>query len=197
MKKVRNYILLIALIVITIAFGVLYSKYSNLTIESDLTVISETIEEKVSKIIEISTVKYNYTDVVVYKDSKRFKGLNLPFTNKSFMIKYGGYIKAGVDLSEVEIEVIDEKTIKITMDKPIILDNVINEEDVYIYDEKESVFNKLSFTDLYEVLIEEKVKTEEEAKDRGILNEAEKNTKEIINSLLESMGFETIEITFQ
>ena len=121
----------------------------------------------------------------------------MPFTNKSFLIKYDGYIKAGVDLNAVETEVIDTKTVKMTLDKPEIFDNVIMEDEVYIYDERDSVFNKLSFEDLYEVLVDEKQKMEKEVIKKGLLNDAEKNTKEVLISLLKSMGFEKIEIVFK
>ncbi len=66
-------------------------------------------------------------------------GFNMPFTSKSFIIKYSGYIKAGVDLNGVETQFIDAQSIKMILDKPTIFDNVIIEEEVYIYDEKDSV----------------------------------------------------------
>lgn len=186
---------LISLLIIAIIVGVFfYTKYS---FKKEMELLSNNIEEQLSKILELSTVKYNYTNVVSYKDSKKFSGLNLPFTSKSFLIKYDGYIKAGVDLNTVETELIDTKTIKMTLDKPRVFDNVIIEEEVYIYDEKDSVFNKLGFEDLYEVLIKEKQKMEEEVIEKGLLNDAEKNTKEMLISLLKSMGFEKIEIVFR
>ncbi len=98
--------------------------------------MSDTIEEKISRILEISTVKYNYTNVVTYKDNKKMNGFNMPFTSKSFIIKYSGYIKAGVDLNGVETQFIDAQSIKMILDKPTIFDNVIIEEEVYIYDER-------------------------------------------------------------
>lgn len=194
MKKIKKYGIL-SLIIITIILGIVL--YSNLSIKKEVSLLSNTIEEKVFKILEISTVEYNYSNVVAYKNNKKVSGLNVPFTNKSFLIKYNGYIKAGVDLDKVETQVKDMKTVKVILDKPIILENVIVEEDVYIYDEKDSVFNKLSFDDLYEVLVKEKENMEQEVIEKGLLNDAEKNTKEIFNSLLEGMGFENIEVIFK
>ncbi len=186
---------LVFLLIIAIIVGVFfYIKYS---FKNKMELLSNAIEEQLSKILELATVKYNYTNVVSYKDSKKLSGLNLPFTSKSFLIKYDGYIKAGVDLNTVEIELIDTKTIKVTLGKPKVFDNVIIEEEVYIYDEKDSVFNKLRFEDLYEVLVEEKQKMEEVVIEKGLLNDAEKNTKEMLISLLKSMGFEKIEIAFR
>lgn len=194
MKKLKRNILISLLILAIIISFFIYIKYSS---KRQVRLLSNTIDEQVSKILEVSAVKYNYTNVVSYKDNKKLSGLNLPFTNKSFIIKYSGYIKAGVDLNSEETQIIDPKTVKMVLDKPIIFDNVIIEEDVYIYDEKSSVFNKLSFNDLYDVLVEEKQKLEEEVIEKGLLNEAEKNTMEMLTSLLESMGFENIEIVFK
>ncbi|MCF6459958.1 hypothetical protein C3E88_02705 [Clostridium sp. Cult3] len=192
-KWKRNITILLIIIAVVLSFF-LYIKFST---KKQVTLLSNTIEEKVAKILEMSTVKYNYTNVVTYKDNKKVSGLNVPFTNKSFIIKYSGYIKAGADLNGVETQVVNPKTIKITLDKPKVFDNVIMEEDVYIYDEKDSVFNKLSFKDLYDVLIEEKKSMEEEVIEKGLLNDAQKNTEELLVSIFESMGFDDIEIIFR
>ena len=186
---------IISLIIIAIVVGAFF--YIKHSFKKEMELLSNTIEEQLSKILELSTVKYNYTNVVSYKDSRKLSGLNLPFTSKSFLIKYDGYIKAGVDLNTVETEITDTKSIKMTLDKPKVFDNVIIEEEVYVYDEKDSIFNKLSFENLYEVLIEEKQKMEKEVVEKGLLNDAEKNTKEMLISLLKSMGFEKIEIVFR
>ena len=159
--------------------------------------MSEHIEQKVSRIVELSTVVYKYTDIVSYKDKIEVNGLGVPFTNKSFIIKYSGYIKAGIDLESLKFNVIDSKNIKITMAKAKVLDNVIVEEDVEFFDQKDTIFNKLNFKDLYAVLIGEKEKIKADAIKNGLLNEAEKNGEEIIRSLLEEMGFNKIDIDYK
>lgn len=159
--------------------------------------MSNNVEEQVMKLLDLSTVKYNYTNVVAYKDNKKLKDMSIPFTNKGFLIKYNGYIKAGVDLSTAEVDVQDKKDVEITLDKPTIFDNVINEEDAYIYDEKESLFNQLKIQDLYDVLVKEKENMEKEVIEKGILKEAEVNAEEILRSFLTSMGFENIKISFR
>lgn len=194
MKRWKRKGIIISIIVVIVFSLFMYFKFS---IKKETVKLSDTIEEKLAKILEVATVKYNYTNVVTYKDNKKVSGLNVPFTNKSFIIKYSGYIKAGVDLNGIEIQVIDPKTVKIILDKPKVFDNVIMEEDVYVYDERDSVFNKLSFNDLYDVLVEEKKSMEEEVIEKGLLNDAEKNAKDVLMSLLESMGFENIEIVFR
>lgn len=167
------------------------------SVNRNVSILSNNIEEKVSKLVELSTIKYNYTNVVDYEDTKQVNGLDIPFTNKKFILKYTGYIKAGIDLNTIDIDVKDRETVKIKMDGAEIFENVISEEDVYFYDERESVFNKLSFKDLYSVLIEEKKRMKEEVVEKGILEEAEDRGREIIYSLLEGMGFKNISIEYR
>ena len=186
---------MIILLIIIMVLGV-YA-YNKISLERQTELLSNTIEEQVTKLVELSTVKYNYTNVVEYDNAIKFKGLNLPLTSKSFLVKYSGYIKAGIDLSTIETRVIDRESIDVSMEKAKIIENVISEEDVYFYNEKESLFNKLNYEDLYTVLIEEKKEMENEVKKKGILNDAEVNGQEILISLLDGMGFKKINIKFK
>lgn len=190
-KKKLTLVLIIIIIIVAI------TGYTKISINRKTNLLSNRIEEKVVRLMELSTVKYNYTNVVEYEDKMQVSGINIPFTNKKFILKYSGYIKAGVDLKTIEIKLKDKNTIEITMDKAEIFENIISEEDVYFFDERDSIFNKLSFKDLYVVLIEEKEKMKDEILEKGILNDAEKNGEEIIRSLLEGMGFNNITIKFK
>lgn len=192
--KIKKYGI-ITLIVLVLIAGLILSL--NIRQNNERQIISSTIEEKVSKIVELSTVKYNYTDVVSYRDSKELGGVKVPFTEKKFIVQYSGYIKAGVDLSTIEIDIKDEDTIHIDMDKAKILENTIIDEEVKFFDEKDGLFNKLSFKDLFGVLIGEKEKAKKQAIDRGLLNESQYNAEEILLSLLEEMKFKNIVIRFK
>ena len=176
---------------------VLFISYNKISLERNTNLLSSKVEENIIKLVELSTVKYNYTNIVEYKDNIQLKGLNLPLTNKNFIVKYSGYIKAGIDLETIDIKIGDRNTIEVDLDKAKIIENVISEEDVYFFNEKDSIFNKLKFDDLYSVLIEEKEKMENEVLEKGLLNDAEKNGEEIIKSLLEGMGFKSIKIKFK
>lgn len=193
MKDVKKISLIILVAIIIIAGFIGYRKIS---ISRKVNLLSNKVEEKVSKLVELSTIKYNYTNVVEYDDKMQVNGLNIPFTNKRFILKYSGYIKAGIDLNTIDIKVKDKETVEIKMEGAEIFENVISEEDVYFYDERDSIFNKLSFKDLYSVLVGEKEKMKEEVLEKGILNDAEKNGSEIITSLLEGMGFKNIVIEY-
>lgn len=192
--SLKNKAIIISIVIFIIVAFILYNKIS---IERNQSLLSSKVEESVEKLVELSTVKYNYTNILEYKDSIQVKGIDIPFTGKNFIVKYSGYLKAGVDLKTVEIDVLDKNTINVYMEKPKILENIISEEDVYFFDEKNSIFNKLSFKDLYSILIDEKEKMAAEALEKGILNDAESNSVEIIERLLTGMGFKTIKVKFK
>ncbi len=190
----NKYFAIIIVVLAILVGGTIYYKYA---VKRDTSILSSNVEEQVVKLLDLSTVKYNYTNVVAYKDNKKLKDMSIPFTSKGFLIKYNGYIKAGVDLSTLKVDVKDNKSVEIILDKATILDNVINEEDTYIYDERESLFNQLKIQDLYDVLVKEKENMAKEVIDKGILNEAEENAEELLRTFLISMGFENIKINFK
>jgi uncharacterized protein DUF4230 len=193
-ENVKKYGIISLIIIAVIVSAIVFF---NVRQNNEEEIISSTIEEKVSKIVELSTVKYNYTDIVSYENSKELSGIKLPFTEKKFIVQYSGYIKAGVDLSTIQIDIKDEDTIHINMEKAAVLENIIMEEKVKFFDEKDGLFNKLSFKDLYSVLIGEKEKAKNEAIERGLLNESQDNAEEILLSLLEEMNFKNVVIRFK
>lgn len=193
--KIKNkFILLIIYLSVTISTIMIY--YIINDVKNDKLANSTIIAERLSKISELSTLKYSYSNVLVVKNSIRFNDLSIPFTEKSFIIKYSGYIKAGVDLKKIDIVVIKHKVI-ITLKKAIILDHVINSGDLFVYDEKSSMFNKLSMQDMVNEIRNEKTKVETNLLKTGFLDEANTNTRLLLQGLLLDMGFENVIIIFK
>lgn len=144
----------------------------NQTIE-DSTVIMERVE----RLWEMSSNKYFYSNVLAFKDNLRIKDFQVPFTEKSYLIKYDGYLKAGINAEDMEILFNEGKTIKIKLKNSKILDHVIDEKSVYVYDEKNSIFNNLSIKDIFNQLSEEKVNIESKLVEKGFLIDTNNNIK--------------------
>lgn len=89
MKKKKIFVIILICIIAVIGIYI----YSKFAVKRETSLLSDTIEEKVEKLAELSAIKYNYTNVVTFKDAKQFKGIDIPFTSKGFLIKYSGYIK--------------------------------------------------------------------------------------------------------
>ena len=64
---------------------------------------SSSVMNRITYMQELALVKHNYTGVISYKDYMKFLNFNVPLTDKYFLLKYNGYIKAGVDFSRIKI----------------------------------------------------------------------------------------------
>lgn len=170
---------------------------SGFKVTHDTTTKSHNLEQQISKMSELTTVKYMYKDVLEFNDSMKIRGINLPLTNKKYLIVYGGYVKAGVDLKDAKVDMVDADTVRLIVGKPKILDNVIDEESISVYDEKDGLFNKITLTDYTDVQKENKAKLEKEIIESGLLEESEKNAKELLTTFLVGLGFEDVTITFK
>lgn len=193
-KRKNKLIFLFIILCITIWSIMFYSTINNF---SDDKVINTTvIAERLSKISELSTTKYSYSNIVAITDIKKFKDFYIPFTEKSFLIKYSGYIKAGVDLKDLDI-VVNQKNVTISLKKSKILDHVINNEDFFVYDEKSSMFNKLSIQDMINEIGNQKNKTETDLIKTGFLEVVNADAKLLLQGILGDMGFENVNIIFK
>lgn len=193
-KMKNKLIFLITLIALTISAIMIYSIIDSFN--NGKVITSTMISERLSKISELSTAKYSYTNVLSLKDSKKFKDFPIPFTEKSFLIKYSGYIKAGVDLKDIDV-LVNEKIVIITLKKAKIFDHAINNEDLFIYDESSSMFNKLSMQDMISEISSEKIRVETTLLKTGFLDEANSNTKLLLQGILLDMGFQSVTILFK
>lgn len=162
----------------------------------------QVINEKIQDIGELATVEYLYTDVGKFEDAAKIFGKDIPIsiTTKSFIAKWDGSIKVGVDISKVTAEV-DESTkeIIVHIPKAKILSHEINDESIETLDEKNGLFNKLKVEDVRKFDAISKDAMEQKVIKNGILDEAFENAKEIIYKLIDTDVVEDLEyvITFK
>lgn len=143
------------------------------------------IYEEIQSIGELATVEYLFTDAARFSDSKQLGNWEIPFTEKSFTMKWDGVIKAGIQVDQIVIEVNnDDGIITVTLPAAQILSYEVDNDSVEILDEKNNIFNKISVNDKVQL----DASTEDEMKDRairnGLLEKAQKNAEEIITRLL-------------
>lgn len=177
-------ILLIVVAVLLFAGGLRFGKmlYGTSITEQKTQITDKLLYQKLQQENELSTVKYFYTSMGKYENSIQVGNTNIPFTKKSFIIAYDGIIKAGIDMDKVQIQV-DGKTITIAVPEAEILSHEIDQDSVQVYDEKNSIFNGLSTEDIINFQKEQKEEMEQKAVNSGILEEAEENAKESLQSL--------------
>lgn len=173
--------LIIAIILIG---GSIYVK-NNFVPKEETLISSETVESSLKEAKELTTLKYHYKNIASFENSQEFQGFKLPFTTKRFLYTYAGVIHAGVDLDKAKVDVNNEdKTVSVTLPKSKILSHDIDEKSVMIYDEKNSIFNPLDLEDYSNFRKEEEAKVEKEAVDKGLLTEADEQTKKAVEDIL-------------
>lgn len=192
MKKISIPTLFFFLTTVILAFTLLVTnKLTDKEVEYD----STTVMSRISHIQELALVKHNYTGVIGFKDYKRILNINIPLTDKYFLLKYNGYLKAGVDFSRIKINALTDSMVHVSIPKPEIFDTVIDEGSVQIYNESENAFNPIKISDYNEALSREKNIMISDAVKQGILKDATDQARMVLTAMLEEMGFLDIRIT--
>ncbi|MDK2564642.1 DUF4230 domain-containing protein [Romboutsia sedimentorum] len=193
-KKIKKIvILLFILIVVTTGSYFIYKFKTNQNIYKDNTKVMDTI----SQVLNLSTVKYSYSNVVTVKKDKSINDIKIPFTEKSFIIKYNGVINGGVKPEDINISKNTGDKIFIEIERCEILDHYIDDDNIYVYDVKSSIFNKLEIQDVLEDISKYKKEYEEKALKEGLMDEIKNSTKSSIKNMLKNMGYKEIVITFK
>ena len=144
------------------------------------------LQNKISAMSELAVVTYTYTELGQYESSKEFYGVKMPFTTNRFLLTYDGVIKAGIDMTEVKVDV-DQgvKTVTVILPQAEILSHEIDEDSVKIYDEKTSIFNAFTIEDYTSFYADQKKTVEKKARDKGLLTEAQTQAENAVRQLLD------------
>lgn len=193
-RRLRFYRILVFLLIALIAVYLFFfrKKFIGLNKEERVDNLKASIED----IGDLVTVEYNYTDILTYKDSLTLMDMKIPFTDKSYIIKYNGYIKAGVDLSKAVVKDIKETSVELDVPVATITDSVLDEKSMVILDQKNNIFNPLDLGDYQDTLKKELNARELKAKKDGLLERAQDNADKILRKLLQGLGFKDIKINY-
>lgn len=167
---------------------------TNFSKDKELGYDSTAVLNRVVPIQELALVKYNYSGVIGYKDFLKILKINVPLTEKSFLLKYNGYIKAGVDFENMKVDV-SGKDVHISLPRARILDTLIDEKSIRVYNESMNAFNPLTIADYNKAIMKEKDNMISDAILQGILKDATKQAEVVLTSIMKDMGFENIKIT--
>lgn len=168
--------------------------FNRLSIQKNQEYDTTTVLNRIVNIQELTLIKYNYAGIIGFKDYMKIMRINVPLTEKFFLIKYNGYIKAGVDFDKINVKV-HRKVVHVSMPKPTILETIIDEKSIRVYDESMNAFNPISINDYNKAIINEKNTMRSDAVKQGILKDASRQAQLVLTSMLKEMGFEKIKIS--
>ena len=194
MKNFKKILFILIFILIAFISGIFFM---NKQTEPEIT--STLIQNRIEQASNLVTTKYHYTKVGKFENSLNLNGWSIPLTNKYFILTFEGEIQLGTDLSKANVE-IDDSTIHVTVDKPAVISNSIDESSIEVYDETKNIFNPISVSDYKAFALEQKDKALSEAKEKGLMKTAQENTKKSIKeivSIIPDTDDYTIEVTFK
>ena len=204
--KLKNVIKLLLLVAILAAVGSWYYfevyRRQPITIEEDggivineTELLNETLTSGLKNMGEMITAEYYFTSSETVQDVKVLDltslGINfktdIPLTGHSFTYSYDGEIMAGIDFRDVEVRVDGEnKTVTVNIPGAGIISSSIDPDSCKFYEIKNNILNPISPED-YALSLADLIHSEEtKAVDKGLLEKANKNAKELIANFIKS-----------
>lgn len=193
-KKIKKvHILLpILILIILVSYGI-----RKFTQEKNLYKDNTKVIDTITQVLDLNTVKYNYSNIVTVKKDRSINDIKIPFSEKSFIIKYNGTINGGVKPEDIKIIKNTGDKIYIEVKKCRILNHYIDDENIYVYDIKSSVFNKVDINEVLKDVSKYKKEYEKKIIKEGFMDEVEKNTKSSLENMLKNMGYRTVVVSFK
>lgn len=182
MKKVKRIFIIILLIGLALFAAFFYGK-KQMKSEMEPEITSSLIYNKLVSAKELTTLKYHYTNMGHFENQNTFYGYKVPFTSKEFIVSYEGLINAGIDLNKMKVYVGD-KSIEVRIPAAEILSHEIYEDSLKVYDERESIFNRIDIEDYNDFSKDQKSEIEKKAIKKGLLKEADEESKRAIEEIL-------------
>lgn len=179
-STIKNILIIIIIAVIFFMAGKFWP-----TQEEPTRMTSDLLLQQIQSISELATVEYSYTNMGKFENQATFYGWKVPFTTKSFIISYDGKIKAGIDMSLVDVN-IDGNTIQIDIPEAKILSHEIDETSIEVFDETHNIFNQISITDYNQFAIDQKESMEEKVIEKGLIEEAQDKAESTIKTFIQS-----------
>lgn len=132
---------------------------------------------------DLVSVSYDYCIVDKVSDINRFFDLfDIPFTDNSFWYRYQGTIKAGVSLEDADYK-LEENTIRISLSSPYIVANEPDMDASGVLEERNNILNPIHVEDVDAFQAQCIEKSEQEAIEAGLLDEARENAEENIRDM--------------
>lgn len=153
--------------------------------------------EEISQINELATAEQSYTVAEKVSSSSRlFDLVDIPFTEKFFILTYSGTIKAGVNLDAASVAV-EGQTVHVALPPAEVLSDAIDTESFKTLHEQEGLFNPLHVDDVTQYIDKTRQEAEAAALAGEVLAEAQANAEASVRALLTAALPEGYAIEFE
>ncbi|WP_346685677.1 DUF4230 domain-containing protein [Enteroscipio rubneri] len=174
MKKFVMGIFAVALV----ALGALGALGFQRFFEPSVALSSTSIQEQLSNCSELATAKLEYRGLVRYEDG------DIDFINKKrFSMVYDAEVRAGVDLSQADVEV-NGHNVTVTLPAPQLFGIEIDPNSIEFYDSSFALFNWENKDDTAKALVIAQQDAEGKVSQSNLLSEARGQAHALVESLL-------------
>lgn len=144
-------------------------------------ITSSFINGKLEAVSELTASRLSYTGLIRYSEGK------IPFlTRNSFSMMYSASLRAGIDLSGVQVQVLDDRVV-IRLPDCQVQSVEIDTDSIEFYDEQWALFNWTEKTDIIDTVAEARKDVLEKADIDSLIENAKYQTKKLIEGLLSDM----------
>lgn len=191
-KRLRKpRIVVIAVLAVALVGAGLFAgmRFSGAFTDVGTKITGTTIKNSFDDIAELASEQYNFSAVGKFADGgKRFLGIDVPLTGKSFLITYSGVVKAGIkDISKVKVDTNEiAKTINITAPACTVISAKIDPKSIEQYDQTFNPINQLQVSDVANFTAAEEKRNSDEAVKSGLLERAQKRVETLLTSHVKS-----------
>ena len=179
-KTLRTIIilLLVMIMVAAVCFTTIFA-VKKLTDKKQPTITSASLYSKIEESSELTSAKMYYNGVLFYSEG------DIPYlTQMSYNMTYSAVVRAGIDVSEIEIKVEDDRVV-VDLPEPEIQDINIDPDSVKFFDKKNALFNWEEMEDGVDAIKYAKDDVEANANLEVLKEEALENSRTLIQGLLE------------
>ncbi|WED55274.1 DUF4230 domain-containing protein [Exiguobacterium profundum] len=189
-----SFVLLMLILIGIIAIVVIKPSVFSTNQQADVSLVKDRLVE----LTELTTLKYEYSNVIVSRNSTKVPLVEIKIAEAIKLIEYSGYLKAGTDLSNMEVSYNDTtEQLNVTVPHSTILDNVANTDDAKVTDVKGTLFSDYPSQLIFDEINKEKAKMEKTKIEQGLLTEADERIEAFLTEFLKNSGYETVAIEFK
>lgn len=200
MKKLWRKFLFILVVIVLVVGIVVVVKPEVFQITTDKTSEISLIQDKIVELSEWTTLEYDYSNVIVSRTDRNLALIGIPdisYAEAIKLIKYSGYLKAGTDVSKIQISYDKaSKQLLVKVPKSQILDNVVETEKTTVEDVKGNIFSDYPTQTVFDEINAAKKQLEEEKISQGFLEDADERIQLLLTSLLGANGFNDVVVEF-
>ena len=138
------------------------------------------IESRMEDVADLTTVELIYSGMLTYTNGGRIPIL----TRNGFTMTYQATVCAGVDLTQVELEVTDTRVI-VTLPQTEIQSVHVDPDSIVFYDESHSIFNRTENSDTVNAISTAEQDVEDNVDLQELLDRSREHTEAIIRGVLE------------